>query len=610
MPETPAPSTAPSKSNWLKIAELLRPHWKALTLAFLAVIGETVTDLLEPFPLKIIVDQLVHSKPLPAWLMHVVHQTVGQNKFAVLNFAVLAVAVIAIVGAISSYTEKYLTTSVGQWVMHDLRRTLYQHIHHLSLAEHDQQRTGDLINRVTSDIEAVQDFITSALLGMLVNTLTIVGMVGVMLYYNWRFALVALSIVPALFLVVTFFTKRIKKASRAVKQKQSELVSTVQEVFSSIRVVKAFAREDYEQTRFEEKSLENVETALQARSLKAKLAPLVDVLAAVGTCLVLWYGGRLAFAGKISAGDLVLYLAYLGKMYKPMRDLSKMGDTVSKATVSYERIQEVLNTVSRVRDRLWARAAGRFKGKLEFDSVSFSYDAAQPILKDIGFQIEPGQVAAFVGPSGAGKSTIISLIPRFYDPTSGVVKIDGLDIRQYKLQSVREQMSFVLQDTVLFRAPIWQNIAYGKPDARRAEIMHAAELANAHEFIEKMPEGYDTMVGERGVSLSGGQRQRIAIARAIIRNTPILLLDEPTSGLDAESEKVVFEALGRLMEGKTCVVIAHHLATIHRADVIFVVKDCQIAERGTHAELLAAGGLYAELHEIQFRDAEAPPPAG
>ena len=607
MPETLTPTNPPPKSNWLKIGELLRPHWKALSLALLAVIGETVTDLLEPFPLKMIVDQLVHTKPLPPWLTGMVSHTVGQNKFAVVNFAVLALAVIAVVGAISSYIEKYLTNSVGQWVMHDLRRTLYQHIHRLSLAEHDEKRTGDLISRVTSDIEAVQEFITSALLGMLVNGLTIAGMIAVMLYFNWRFALIALSIVPVLFLVVFVFTKRIKQASRAVRKKESELVTIVQEVFSSIRVVKAFAREDYEQKRFEEQSLENVETALQAKSLKARLAPTVEVLAAVGTCLVLWYGSRLALAGQISAGDLVLFLAYLGKMYKPMRELSKMGDTVSKAAVGYERIQEVLNTVSRVRDLPGARRVRTSKGQLEFDRVSFSYDASQPILKKVSFQIEPGQVAAFVGPSGAGKSTIISLIPRFYDPTSGQVKLDGLDIRQYKLRSLREQMSFVLQDTVLFRVPIWENIAYGKPDARRAEIIHAAELANAHEFIEKMPDGYDTMVGERGVSLSGGQRQRIAIARAIIRNTPILLLDEPTSGLDAESEQVVFEALGRLMEGKTCVVIAHHLATIQRADIIFVIKDSQVAERGTHTELLAAGGLYAELYGIQFKDVKEPP---
>jgi subfamily B ATP-binding cassette protein MsbA len=600
VPQSSTSPKPPEKPNSLKIIELLRPHWKALSVALVAVIGETAADLLEPWPLKIVVDNLLRSKPLPPWLAGIVSQVAGQNKFAVLNFALVAVAVIAVVGAVSSYTEKYLTTSVGQWVMHDLRRTLYQHIHHLSLAEHDEKRTGDLIGRVTSDIEAVQDFITTALLGMLVNTLTIAGMVTVMFYYNWRFALISLSIVPVLFLVVFVFTKRIKKASRELRQKQSELVNIVQEVFSSIRVVKAFSREDYEQRRFEEQSLENVETALQARALKGKLSPIVEVLAALGTCLVLGYGGRLALAGQLSAGDLIIFLAYLGKMYKPMRDLSKMGDTVSKASVSYERIQEVLNTVSRVRDLPRARRARPFKGKLEFEGVSFSYTPDHPILKDINFQIEPGQVAAFVGPSGAGKSTIISLIPRFYDPTAGRVKIDGSDVRAYTLQSLREQMSFVLQETLLFRAPIWQNIAYGKPEADRAQIIRAAELANAHEFIEKMPEGYDTMVGERGVTLSGGQRQRIAIARAVIRNTPILLLDEPTSGLDAESEQLVFEALGRLMEGRTSVVIAHHLSTIQRANMIFVVKDSSLAERGTHQELLAAGGAYAELYGIQF----------
>ena len=600
MPETSTSPKPPKTSNSLKIIGLLRPHWKSLSFALVAVIGETSADLLEPWPLKIVVDQLAQSKPLPPWMTWLVSHTVGQNKVAVLNFAVLAVAVIAIVGAVSSYAEKYFTTSVGQWVMHDLRRTLYQHIHRLSLADHDEKRTGDLISRVTSDIEAIQDFITAALLGMLVNVLTLAGMIGVMFYLNWRFTLIALSVSPVLFLVVYFFTIRIKKASRAVRQKESELVSIVQEVFSSIRVVKAFAREDYEQRRFEEQSLENVEMALRARGVKAKLSPIVEVIVAVGTCLVLWYGARLVLAGDLSAGLLIVFLLYLGKMYKPMRDLSKMTDTVSKATVSYERIQEVLETESRVRDLPGARRARSFKGKLQFEGVCFSYSPDRPILKDVTFQIEPGQVSAFVGPSGAGKSTIISLIPRFYDPTSGQVKIDGSNIRNYTLRSVREQMSFVLQETLLFRAPIWQNIAYGKPEANREKIIRAAKLANAHEFIEKMPEGYDTMVGERGVTLSGGQRQRIAIARAVIRDTPILLLDEPTSGLDAESEQLVFEALGRLMEGKTCVVIAHHLATIQRADVIFVVKDYSLAERGTHQELLAAGGLYAELYGIQF----------
>ncbi len=606
MPDNPAPTHPPKKPGKLKITTLLYPHWKSLSLALLAVIGEITADLLEPWPLKIILDHLLQSKPAPGWMSGLISRTVGDDKLAILNFAVLAVALIAILGAASSYAEKYLTTSFGQWVMHDLRRILYQQIHRLSLAEHDKKRTGDLISLVTSDIEAIQSFITTALLGLLVNALTLVGMIAVMFYLNWRFTLTALSVVPALFVVVYFFTIRIKKASRAVRKKESELLSVVQEVLSSIRVVKAFAREDYEQRRFEEQSLENVEMALWARNIKARLAPVVEVIVAVGTCLVLGYGARLVLGGNLSPGVLIVFLLYLGKMYKPIRELSKMTDTISKAIVGYERIQEVMETESHVRDLPGARRAPHFKGKIEFDKVSFSYSPDQPILKDLSFQVEPGQLVAFVGPSGTGKTTILSLIPRFYDPTSGQVKIDGTDIRRYKLQSLREQMSFVLQETLLFHAPVWQNIAYGKPEARREEIIRAAEFANAHEFIEEMTEGYDTMVGERGITLSGGQRQRIAIARAIIRDTPLLMLDEATSGLDTASEQLVLEALDRLMKGRTCVVIAHHLATIRRADVIFVVKDSTLVERGTHKELLASGGEYAELVAKQFPDGEEP----
>jgi ATP-binding cassette, subfamily B, bacterial len=578
---------------------LLRPHGKTLTLALVAVLGETLSDVLEPWPIKIVIDNILQSKKLPDWLGGFVAHTFGHEKLPILNFAVVAVVAIAVVGATSSYVEKYLTTSVSQWVTHDLRRTLYNHIQRLSLSEHDKAQTGDLITRVTSDISAIQDFINSALLGMLVNSLTLVGMIGVMLYINWRFTLIALSIAPALFVVVYTFTRRIKQASRAVRKKESELVSVVQEVLTSVRVVKAFAREDFEVSRFESQSLENVETALRARSIKAKLSPIVEVLIAIGTCLVLGYGTRLALRGDLSAGILIVFFLYLGRMYKPMRELSKMSDAVSKAIVGFERIQEVLQVEARVRDLPRARRAPRFKGKIEFEHVTFAYDEKPPVLNDITFKIQAGKVAAIVGPSGAGKTTIISLIPRFYDPQSGRIKIDGVDIREYRLKSLREQISFVLQDTLLFHASIWDNIAYGKPDAEPQKVVRAAKLANAHEFIEKMPEGYATMVGERGMTLSGGQRQRIAIARAIIRDTPILILDEPTSGLDSSSEQAVIEALDRLMEGRTSIVVAHHLSSIRHADVIFVVKDSELVEQGTHEELLAAGGVYSDLYRIQ-----------
>jgi subfamily B ATP-binding cassette protein MsbA len=415
-------------------------------------------------------------------------------------------------------------------------------------------------------------------------------------------------VAPGLFWVVYHYTHRIKQASRAVRRKEGEVVSVLEEVLSSIRVVKAFAREDYEQERFEKESRESVERALKARTLKAKLAPLVEVIVACGTCLVLWWGARLVMSGALTSGDLLVFLLYLGKMYKPMRELSKMTDTISKASVGWERIREVLENEMQVRDLPGAKPAPRLKGNIEFNHVEFSYDSAQPVLQDLSLKIEAGQLAALVGPTGAGKTTIVSLLPRFYDVTGGQIRIDGEDIRRFKIKSLRQQISFVLQETLLFRAPVWQNIAYGKPEATREEIIRAAQLANAEEFIERMPDGYETMIGERGMTLSGGQRQRITIARAIIRDAPILVLDEPSAGLDAESEKLVFDALENLMKGRTSIVIAHRLATVSRADVIFVIDQGRVVEQGTHGELLARGGLYSRLYELQFRGEEESTP--
>src|SRR5579872_2303154 len=589
----------------LTIKDLLRPRARILLLGFVAVVGEGVANLLAPWPLKIVLDNVLKSRAGSGWLNHLIFSRFDDNKLAILEFAALAVLAIALIGGLCSYVEKFVTTTVGQWVTHDLRRALYSHMQRLSLAYHDHKQTGDLISRVTSDIDAIQSFINSGLLGALVNGLTLIGMLCVMLYLNWRFTLIALSIAPLLFVVVYSYTRRIKKASREVRKKEGEIVSVIQEVLSSIRVVKAFAREEYEERRLEEESLEGVEIALRARGLKAKLAPLVDIIVAIGTAAVLWVGGRMALAGTLSAGSLIVFIMYLSKMYKPMQELSKMTDAYSKASVGYERIREVLETEREVQDLPGARVAPVFRGRIEFENVSFGYTADNLVLSDFNLTIEPGQLAALVGPSGAGKTTTISLIPRFYDPISGVVRIDGTDVRRFLQRSLRKQMSFVLQETLLFHGTVWANIAYGKPEASRAQILHAAELANAHEFIEKMPQGYDTIVGERGLTLSGGQRQRIAIARAIIRDTPILILDEPTTGLDAASEKLVFEALDRMMEGRTSIVIAHRLSTICRADVIFVVRDGQIVERGKHEELLQNGGLYAELYELQFRNEES-----
>ncbi len=393
----------------LSIRSLLRPHIGALTLGSIAIARESAANLLQPWPLKIVLDEVLRSHESHAWAMRMVHRLVGSDTLAILKFACVAVLAIAVLDAICTFGEKYLTTSVGQWVSYDLRLTLYAHIQKLSLAFHDHKRTGDLISRVTDDIDAIQSFIMNGLLGVLINAMTLVGMIGVMFYLNWKFTLIALSVVPALFAIVYSYTRRIKKASREVRKKEGEITSVVEEVLSSIRVVKAFAREDYEVQRLEQESLEAVDIALRARSLKAKLTPLVGIVVAVGTGLVLWFGARLVMAGALTAGSLVVFILYLAKMYKPMQEISKMADTYSKAAVGYERIQEIVQTHVMVMDGRRARPAPKFKGEIEFDHVSFSYDPGSLVLKNINLQMRAGEVSALVGPTGAGKTSIISL---------------------------------------------------------------------------------------------------------------------------------------------------------------------------------------------------------
>lgn len=596
--QSPDPAEEKLENNF-SLRHLLFPHWKALTIGLAAVGAETIAGLLEPWPLKVVFDSVLRTKKGPDWLSRVMVSLLGPDQLAILKFAAVAVIVIAAIGAVGTYVEKRTITEVGQRVMHELRRMFYWHIQRLSMAYHDHKRTGELISTVTTDIDSIQSAITSGVLDFLYYSLTLLGMVAVMFYLDWRFTLIALSVLPALFIVVYTFTRRIKKASRDVRKKEAEMVSTLQEVLSSIRIVKAFAREEYEQKRFETESIESVDLALKARNIKAKLSPAVEIIVASGTALVLWFGARQVLEGVLTPGVLVVFFLYLGKMYKPMRELSKMTDTYSRAMVGYDRIKDFLAIDLQVKDLPGACVAPAFQGAIEFEHVNFSYLPGHEVLKDINLKIEPGKRAALVGVTGCGKSTLISLIPRFYDPQSGSIKIDGVDVRRYKRHSVRQQMSFVLQDTLLFRAPIWQNIAYGKPEATRDEIIHVAELANADEFIRRLPEGYDTMVGERGVTLSGGQRQRIAIARAIIRNSPILILDEPSTGLDAASEKLVMQGLERLMDEKTTIMVAHRLATVQNADVIFVLQDGVIQEQGTHNQLLASGGLYAQFYALQ-----------
>ncbi len=586
------------------IAQLLRPHRRALILGLIAIAGESVADVAAPWPLKIVLDNVIAHRASHGWLFAFIKRTAGTEPMQILTFACVAVVVIAVVDAFCSYWEKYTTTSVGQWVTHDLRRILYAQVQRLSLSYHDTSKTGDLISRVTTDIDSIQSFIVSGLLSILVDIATIAGMIGVLFYLSWRLTLIALAVVPVLFAIVYSYTRRVKKASREVRKQEGKMISVVQEVLGSMRVVKAFSREEYEVHRLEGESLETVEASLRARTLKAKLVPIVNIVTALGTCAVLYFGGKLALDSNMTGGKIYIFIAYIVSMYKPMQDISKIMDSYSKADIGYERIQEIIGNANEMFDVPGAIALPRVQGLIKLENVSFSYDGVTPVLDDITMTIRPRTTVALVGPTGSGKTTLVNLIARFYEPTSGYVSLDGIDVSKVQQSSLRNQISFVLQDTVLFSSSIWDNIAYGRPEATHAEIVAAAEAANATEFIERLPKKYDTLVGERGILLSGGQRQRIAIARAMVRKSPILVLDEPTSALDANTEHLVFEALDRLMVDKTTIVIAHRLSTVRKADCIYVIDNGHIVESGTHEDLIEAGGLYQELSTVHDVDTE------
>jgi ATP-binding cassette, subfamily B, bacterial len=589
-----------------KLARFLRPYRWYLAVALAGALAEATADLLQPWPLKILFDQVFSHRQMPALVKSIVSRLLaGTDTQGVLLFVLFGVVGVTVLSALGSFVQDFVMPRVGHWMMHDLRCALYWHIQRLSLAYHDERRMGDLMSTLTGDIQSVRELVESALVGLFINTLAIAGMVTIMLSMDWRFALLPLSVTPFLGALIFIFTRRIKKASRAVRKREGAVTSVAQEVLASIRVVQAFTREDYEQARFERENVQRVNAGIRARTLEAQLKPGIEIMVAVGTALVIWFGARQVLAGTLQPGGLLVFLAYVTRLYRPIKEMSKQLDTVGRATVGFERILEILETERTVADLPGARPAGTLAGGIAFEHVAFSYRKAEPALEDISFIASPGQMIAIVGSTGAGKTTLLSLIPRFHDAAKGRILLDGKDVTSYTLASVRSQMSLVLQETVLFYGSVRDNIAYGRPEASFEEIQAAAEAANADGFIRVLPNGYDTLIGERGVTLSGGERQRIAIARAMIRNAPIVLLDEPTTGLDASSEALVLEALARLTQSKTSIVIAHRLSTIMRADCILVIEHGHIVERGTHHELIRQEGRYAQLARLQFRFVEA-----
>lgn len=578
---------------------LAKPYRKMVVIILVAMLLQALIGLATPWPLKIIIDNVAGHHPLPHRLnwLDLIFPKENLKQMA----AVAAISYIAItaLGSFADFLDTYYNEKVAQSVANDLRRRIYHHLQHLCLSYYDTHQTGKLLSTLTTDVSTIQDFASSILLNILVDSITIFGMIGIMFYLDADFTLVALAVAPFLLFFVARFKKAMKKATREVRKDQSNMLVILQQGLESIRAVNAFGREDFEDGKLQKISQETLFAALKARKVKSVVSPFVAVTVSLCTAFVLWRGADLILKGAMSVGALTVFIWYMNKFFSPVQNLAKMTSSIAQVTVALERIQAILNTDTIITEKPNAIQPEKFRGKIVFDHVSFAYNPESPVITDFNLTINPGERVGVCGPTGSGKSTLVSLIARFYDPTNGRVLIDDTDIADFKLDSLRSQIGFVLQDTVLFYGSIRENIAYGRPEATDAEIIEAAKLANADEFIEKMPHGYDTLVGERGLTLSGGQRQRIGIARAVVRNSPILILDEPTASLDTESEKLVIEALEKLMQGRTVITIAHRLSTIRDADKIIVLDRGSIAEQGTHEELLKKSGMYVELCDIQ-----------
>src|SRR6267143_437846 len=593
--------TGKNTKQWLPLfLPLLRPFRKQLWWAVLAMVLDASLTVFRPWPLKVVIDRVLSHRPTRVPFLGLWLDNATFSRMHILYGACTATLLIALSTGLLTYWYTNTLGNIGQRFVFDLRCQLFAHMQRLSLRFHDTQRRGDLITRLTSDIQAIQDLISNGLIVLGSNAFLLIGMLILMFWLNWQFAFVALAVAPLLFWTVFRYTYRIKVAAREARVSTGLLASLAQETLASIRIVQGLAQEEQQNERFQAQSESSLRSYLEGVGYQARVAPLVDVFAATGLALVMWFGATHAMQGHLTTGDIVVFFSYVKNLYNPMKALSRLSYVTSKASVGAERIADIMRVRSEVTERHGAREVSHLKGEIEFREVSFEYQSGQPVLSRINLHIAPGEKVAIVGATGAGKSTLISLVPRLYDPSSGTVSIDGADIRNYSVQSLRAQISLVLQDSLLFSGTIRENIAFGRPDASDQEIVTAAAVANATEFIDLLPDSYETLVAEGGASLSGGQKQRIAIARAILRGSPILILDEPTSGLDAASERTVIDALERAARGRTTLLIAHRLTTVRLADRIIVLEKGRIVEEGSHQELLSVRGKYAHLYSLQL----------
>lgn len=571
-------------SHFRRLFDLVKPYWVKLGLAMICMLFVSLLTAAQAFLVKPALDDVFLKKDV--------------NMVFLLPIAVI---LLFFLKGIFDYGQAYLMNFVGLRVVADMREKLYNHLQTLSLSFFTKTPTGILISRITNDVNLIQGSVSNAITGLLKDAFTILGLIGVVFYRNWKLAIIALIIFPLAIFPIKEFGKRLRKFSRKSQQRMGSITTFLHETITGNRIVKAFNMEDYEKRRFAQENERFFKIVLKRVKIRAFSHPLMEFLGGIGVALIIWVGGYSVIRGDLTPGTFFSFMTALLMLYAPIRDLSKVNLEVQEGLAAATRVFELLDTAPDINEEEGAIPLPSISKGIEFQKITFKYDE-EIVLKDISFEVKVGEVVALVGMSGAGKTSLVNLLPRFYDIREGKILVDDYDIRKVTLKSLREQIGLVTQQTILFNDTIRNNIAYGSLKCSDQEIVEAAKAANAHDFIKKLPQGYDTTIGEQGVKLSGGERQRLSIARALLKNAPILILDEATSSLDSDSESEVQKALDRLMKGRTVFVIAHRLSTIRNAHRIIVLADGQIVEEGTHDELMAHEGEYRRLYDLQFKD--------